>query len=80
MIYKFTTESASEYIIDTTLKTWKRKKGIDATDIRTDEGKYHNISEIELGQRVTMECDPLTEDASFRLITSTPIIALDTVG
>ena len=57
-----TTESGSVYEIDDSKKTWKRFKGEDAADIRSESGEFLERSETVIGLRMTLICPPFFED------------------
>jgi hypothetical protein len=79
---KFITISGSEYIIDYDKKTWERKRGEDASIIRSDKGEFIEISFPALRMRdqlnsvyISLVCPPYLKYGPSRYITSTPIVS-----
>lgn len=80
MITRFKTEHGSIYEIDYDLKTWKcidKAQDNDPLGLRTMEGVFNHISPIELGYRVDLYCIPLTTEASFRYISTSPVVGFE---
>jgi hypothetical protein len=76
MITQFRTKHDSLYEIDHEKKTWKQlEAGHDreALGLRTTEGTYLTISDIVIGQRVSLVAAPFVENATFRLVSTSPV-------
>lgn len=80
MIYRATTETGSVYVIDTETKTWhkERKPQYEGLlPLRTSSGVFETINAIQIGMPITMTGKPLDPDATFRLITTSFVVALE---
>lgn len=67
------TESGSKYTIDLRKRTFSVEKSA-TSGLRTTEGKYLTINEIEVGKPIIMAGDPLNPDAGLRLIQTSPVV------
>ena len=75
---RFRTASGSEYLIDHAERVWRRSRGTLAAKIRSENGVYWWCSQIGEGKRVTLICPPIVETAVYRVITSSPVVSVQT--
>jgi hypothetical protein len=80
MVLEITTVSRSIYVIDTEAQTWTRWASRWARPFRTFEGVYIWLSEIRVGVPLFMILPPITTTASYRTITSTPVMNVSEVS
>ncbi len=73
------TVSGSRYLIDYDNRTWKRFKGEEANEIRSDGGEFLDIGPLEVGQRLAMLCPPYNERTGSRAIISSEIVSVEEV-
>ena len=85
MITRFTTAHGSTYEIDDSEKTWKQldagqdTEG-DGFDLRSTQGPYFSVSSIVEGQRVNIWAPPFVEGAVMRVISTSPVVTVQTEG
>jgi hypothetical protein len=72
---KISTESGSTYEIDLDNKKWKRFKGENAEQIRTDDGEFIEIW-VDTAGCLNLLCPPINPPYD-RLVTSTPIVGIE---
>ena len=77
-IIRFITESGSEYTINRSEKTWSRPSNPNSPFVRTTSGRYREISEIVVGEGVTLLCPPL-DFGNVRIIQTTPVVSVEIV-
>ena len=73
------TESGRRYLIDYDSRTWKRFKGKEANDLRSDGGEFTDIGPLEIGQRLAMLCPPYHDKVDGRAIISSLITSIEDV-
>lgn len=64
------------YLINLKSKTWRRE-GSD--DVRTPDGTFTHINNLEIGSTLRLICPPHVEGAVARVIYSTPIQSIEEV-
>lgn len=75
----FRTESGSLYEVDYGAKTWTRleKPWVEGDyPLRTGEGKFDRISEVEVGKPVTLFAEPLDPTATMRCIQTSLVVEI----
>jgi len=75
------TESGSRYLIDYDNRIWKRFKGEEANEIRSEDGQFIDIGPLEIGQRLAMLCPAFQvhDEIDGRAIISSPITSIEDV-
>ena len=77
----FKTEHESIYEIDYDNKTWiQLEAGHDndgTFDLRSTSGPFIYVSEIEVGCRVSITTPPYIEGATFRFISTSPVVSIE---
>ena len=80
----FKTEHGSTYEIDYDNKTWTQLEAghdNDGTfDLRSTSGPFIYVSEIEVGCRVNITAPPYIEGATYRLISTSPVVSIERSG
>lgn len=73
---RFSTLTGSVYEVDDEARSWKRLTG-QTRGLRTESGEFLQRSAIREGERAQFACEPLTEGATIRIITTSPVTAIE---
>jgi hypothetical protein len=71
---RFWTTSGSEYLVDHAERVWRRGDNQDSPKVRTSNGVFYFVSEIEAGYDVIFICPPIVDGSAFRLIRTTRVV------
>jgi len=78
MIYRVTTRSGSVYKIDETAHRWSRITTTDESGgLRTEDGDFGEVNEVEVGKPMMIMCPPIVEHANCRVIYTSPVIKVE---
>lgn len=70
---RFWTKSGSEYLIDHDDRVWHREDNPASPLVRTANGVFIRISEIQEGDSVFLLCPPIVKGAVARIIRTTAV-------
>lgn len=78
---KVQTWSGSTYLIDKKNKTWERVKTPELVNplipLRTLDGNYNHIGEIEVGKPINIFAAPIDPTKDFRMITTSQVLKVE---
>lgn len=73
---RFSTLTGSVYEVNDAARSWRRLTG-QTRGLRTESGEFLKRSAIREGENAQFVCEPLTEGAVLRIITTSLVTAIE---